>query len=116
MTLGMVKGCANPATVGLAMNVPAKGVALAEHDPIRILLGIMVCDGCTRKIAAKEFLGDSSSSLGTLLRVMCRKGGWAEPDFDRAFIAPVPLDGEEWKAFRVKGKDDAEETKRDKTG
>jgi len=90
------KGCEEQAVCGLALNVPARGCPVAEHDPIRVVLRLQLCAACVQKTNAPEFF-PSDGPLQKMIRAQAQ--GKAEPDFARAFASAVSFESEEWQTL-----------------
>lgn len=76
----------------MAINVPATGVPIDMHQPLKIIFGIELCARHYGEINIKDWLGDEK--LRELFRIQARisAGNLAvPPDFDRAFISKVNL-------------------------
>jgi hypothetical protein len=91
-----MKGCTVEATCGLALNVPAVGCPIAEHDPIRVVLGLQLCDKHLAETPPSDFFG-ADGRLEQIIRIQAR--GKAEPDFKRAFVSAVSFESNEWQAL-----------------
>lgn len=89
-------GCTRPASKALTINVPAKGWPVSLHQPIRMVLGLRLCRQCAAEATPAEFLTDD---MRRATEITCRASKKAEPDFDRAFISPISLDGHEYQNF-----------------
>lgn len=86
--------CQNEASGAIAINVPAMHCPIAEHDPIRVVLGLSLCDACRMAANVQEFL-----SVQVKLIVKIWAQGKAPPDFERAFLTKVEFDSDEWKSL-----------------
>lgn len=85
-------GCTNDAAGSIALNIPAVGCPLKEHDPIRLVLGLKLCTVHGAGAKASDFMSEQ------LKQIVCIAAkGRAAPDFDRAFLTPVSFDSAEWK-------------------
>lgn len=91
-------GCTWPASKALTLNVPAKGWPIALHQPVRMVIGLQLCRQCAAAAKPAEFLAGDITIKATIESV-CRTAKKAEPDFDRAFISPISLDGDEYRRF-----------------
>jgi len=83
------KGCGAPAACGLALNVPAKGWAIDQHQPLRVVIGIVLCDLHFSEVKPSDFCS-APSDMRPMIRAA--SAGRATPDFTRAFLSKVPLD------------------------
>ncbi len=93
------KGCEAEATTGLVLNVPVKGCPVPEHDPIRIIIWLQVCEEHLKDARARDFL-EADARLPGLIADMAGTMKLAEPDFERAFISGTDLNGAEWQALK----------------
>lgn len=91
-------GCTRSATKALSINVPAKGWPISLHQPARVVIGLRLCRQCAAEAKAEDFL-TFDTVIKPTLEGMCRASMKAEPDFDRAFISPISLDGDEYQRF-----------------
>lgn len=74
--------------------VPAVGYALETHQPLGAVMSVPLCLECCKKFHVKETLEiDDNNSLRNIFNIASR--GKADPDFDRAFVQPIPLTCEE---------------------
>lgn len=97
-----LKGCGAKATHAVALNIPAKDCHIAEHEPIRCIAGLQVCEACfaTLTVAAiASFTGANGITLPEIVSKMCKARNLAAPDFSRAWLDKVTLDSEEWRTF-----------------
>lgn len=88
-------GCTITASCVLAINVPAKGVPIAEHDPLQMILSLPYCDEHIKVCDATEFLEASGGIMKQHFRD--RIPGGRELDFGRAFCSAIRFDSAEWK-------------------
>jgi hypothetical protein len=97
------KHCERLATQALVLNVPAKDCPIAEHDPIRIIMRLPLCDACLKSCNAGEFLSPmmrgKPNPLRKVILTMTVGMGKAPPDFKRSFVTGILLESEEFKAF-----------------
>lgn len=90
--------------------VPATGVPIDTHNPLKIIMSIPVCDDHIGEMRAPDFLSHDPRLKG-IFEMMAR--GRAAPDFERAFIQRVSLNSSEYKIFR---KQQEEHRAQEKTG
>jgi hypothetical protein len=90
--------CHRASACGIALNIPAMGMPIPEHDPIRVIPLVEFCEvhfteetGC-----AAEWL--MLRQYQEIVTMACQ--GKVEPDFARAFITRVEFDSEEWIALK----------------
>jgi len=103
-------GCTYPATHGIKLCVPCIGQALAQHRPLELMLGLQLCEGHAKAADVANFFVDRPIGMGlrnpppstSPFKPIFDHAAGAQgekPDYDRAFIAPVPLGSAEWKEF-----------------
>lgn len=97
------KGCLSQATGGIAINVPAIGHEINAHEPIRVTIGLALCDRCLKETTAHEIIeADPQRRLQNTIQMMCHQQGKIPPDFGRAFISKVEFDSPEWIRLKAK--------------
>lgn len=87
--------CWRDATGPIALRIPATGMPLAEHDPIKCVVGLQVCDECFGTLKAADFLSEQMKkavNIATMLKV--------PPDFDKAFLEHLSYDDKDWKILK----------------
>lgn len=89
-------GCTRPASKVLTVNVPAKGWPVSLHQPVRLVIDLRLCRHCAAEAKIVEFLSDD---LKQAIEITCRASKKADPDFARAFLSPISIDGEEYQQF-----------------
>lgn len=77
------------------MNIPALGCPIAEHDPIKIVIGLTLCDKCFEIEKPRNFLSVELRHAITRQTI-----GRATPDFNRAWLVKIPFDSPDWKALK----------------
>lgn len=103
------KDCRDRATHGIKICVPCVGQALAQHRPLELFLGLVLCAKHAEEADVKEFFIERPKLLGLadpppsnpIKDIFDHAAGaqGREADYDRAFIAPVRLDSPEWRKF-----------------
>lgn len=103
-TLCSVTSCKAEATTGIAINIPAKGVPIAEHSPLRLVLGAALCQRCyeLEEASVEDWLDmrheTTKATVRDVVAGICLQRRLADPDFARAFVTPVALDSDEFIA------------------
>lgn len=103
-TLCGVTACTAEATIAIAINIPAIGVPLAEHSPIRIVPGVALCQSCydMEEASVEDWLDMRNETTKVTVRELvagvCLQRRLADPDFSRAFVTPLALDSPEFIA------------------
>lgn len=78
------------------MNIPAQGHAIATHQPIKAILGFLLCDQHFCTATPELLLTDETKDIMTnLVSVQ----GKALPDFARAWVSKVSTNSPEYKNF-----------------
>jgi hypothetical protein len=77
--------------------VPALGHALESHQPLGAILNLPACLEHAKAFDVQEFLNLPAPKGGSTNRILFEilARGKCPPDFDRAYVQPVPLDSEE---------------------
>lgn len=90
--------CPNEAECAIALNVPAMHCPIAEHDPLRLVIGIQLCASCAEeeKACPQEWI--NLPHYRQIFHTAAQ--GKAPPDFKRAFINRVELDSAEWQLLQ----------------
>ena len=78
-------GCTRKGEWSIEAKIPAKGWSLDAHTPMSIICDVPLC----RDHAAEENLLTMLPDLKDIIRNMLASGGYAEPDFDRAWTVPI---------------------------
>lgn len=88
--------CRNTATTAARLCVPASGVPLESHEPLKAVVGLAVCDKCFKELDPADFLSASlEKGLRGIFEILA--AGKAAPDFDRAWFEKLSLDSPEYK-------------------
>jgi hypothetical protein len=84
------KGCTKSATHLPLVNIPPLGYAVEDVEPIKASVGMPMCE---EHAQAFRFIRSEQSTAEMVgaIRAMCDMLGKVPPDFDRAFVTPVPL-------------------------
>lgn len=90
-------GCGRPAAFAPKICVPAMGRAIGKHKPIEVAFTGGICGECMAGLTAADFLSPDDPA-GAHLRqlVAIGAGGHVLPDFGRAWVEALPLDGAEF--------------------
>lgn len=91
------QGCSAPATCAIALNVPAQGWAIDLHQPLKAIVGLVVCDDHFAATKAEDFT--ALPQWRAIIQQALAGAGRAPPDFDRAFLSKVPLDDPRYLSF-----------------
>jgi len=73
--------------------VPALGHALESHQPLGAILNLPACREHAKAFDIEELLNLPVTKFRIVFELLAR--GKCPPDFDRAYVQPVPLDSEE---------------------
>lgn len=100
MTMCQHSGCPQLATHMPCLMVPAKGWPIEAHQPIQFALGVKVCLHHAKGAGAAALL-ERNPKLVEVIKVAARAAnpGGAKPDFERAWIDPLALDGARYAAM-----------------
>lgn len=95
--------CDARATCAVGIKIPAMNCPIPEHEPIRIVCGLVVCDEHLKETKPSDLLDESDDCvLKQLVRKQCKDAGAAEPDFERAFITRVEFTDQDYIALQVR--------------
>lgn len=97
MTPCMIEGCPAAATYAPKLCIPAMGHKIGSHQPIELMLGFKTCHAHFDS-DAKKMLAENPN-FEKMIRLMARDR--ATPDFDRAWIVAMPLDGDEFQEYQA---------------
>jgi len=89
-------GCASFATAGLVICVPATGHEIGDHAPIKVVIGLKLCDVHLALADPQEFF-EADSRLKDSIRKAAK--GRCPPDFSRAFSSGLEFSSETWKDY-----------------
>ncbi len=85
------EGCTHKATHSVTLNIPAKGVPIDLHRPIKMYIGVELCKDHA-KAFGDGFKWDDNAPLKNAIESTLRATGRSDADFDRAFHSTVRLD------------------------
>ncbi len=83
-------GCEHQATHSVTLNVPAKGVPIDLHSPIKMYIGVELCLEHAKEFG-KEFSWVDNEPLRNAIESTLRVTGRSDADFDRSFHSTVRL-------------------------
>lgn len=92
--------CEKDATIVPEVNVPAQGYPRDSHQPLSMILGLPVCEEHFKNINLEELLykgGPFNEGLEPVFKAGA--AGRQPPDFKRAWLSKIPLDGDKYKNF-----------------
>lgn len=91
------KGCDRPAAFVPKICVPAMGRAIGAHRPLEVGLTLPTCAECMAGLTRDNFISPDHPAGAHLRHVIgLAAGGRVLPDFDRAWVEGVALDGVEF--------------------
>lgn len=88
MKCGMDK-CEAEATHAVKVCVPATGWPINMHQPATLTVPFKCCRDHVRRFDIQEFFR-LNPKLAEVFRILLK--GKCPPDFERAFVEPIPLD------------------------
>lgn len=97
MTACSKTGCAAAATCAPKLCVPAQGVPIDIHQPMTMIIGLPVCAAHFAELKTELFLTQITRRS---FETMARAGKRIAPDFARAFLERIPLNGSEYQTFQ----------------
>ena len=89
-------GCSAAAAFGLKLGIPAAGVPMHRARPLEVVVGVLLCPAHAEEATPADYL---TAPLRKACTTMSVRAGSGLPDFDRALIRALPLDGVEWAMF-----------------
>ena len=92
------ENCTNPATHSVTLNVPAKGVPLGLHSPIKMYIGVELCLEHANEFG-NGFTWADNESLTEAIEATVTATGASPVDFDRAFHRVIPLTNPGYQQF-----------------
>lgn len=96
------QGCDAEATHNPKIMVPATGHAIDTHQPLSAMFTLKCCLEHCKQFDVQGFLNQPSPKghhTNKIIFEMLARGRTA-PDFERAFVQPVPMDSDEAKTFQ----------------
>ncbi len=99
-------GCCKLADGVIAINVPATGIPIQEHDPLRVVFGLHLCD---QHIQDEMKTGEAhlTPELRQIFEMQARWVNGRKPDFRRTFITKVEFTSQEYQVLTKNKKGDA---------
>jgi len=83
-------GCKCEATHSVTLNIPAEGVPIDLHRPIKMYIGIKLCLDHA-KTFGKDFEWEDNESMREAIDESLRKTSATKADYDRTFHSIVKL-------------------------
>lgn len=90
--------CAREATHSVTLNVPAKGVPIDLHAPIKMYIGVELCREHADDFG-KDFDWDENESLREAVEASVTALGGSPADFDRSFHSTISINSDGYKQF-----------------
>lgn len=90
--------CEGEATHSVTLNIPATGVPIDLHTPIKMYIGVELC----RKHAdefGKDFNWDENETLREAIEATVKGIGGSPADFERAFHSTIPITSNGYQQF-----------------
>lgn len=88
------ENCDADSIVVPVIRVPAKGWPIDLHQPLKMIMGLHICDAHKAQFDVKEMLNDD---LRNIFKIAAN--GKCEPDFDRAFVEWCKIGSAEYNAL-----------------
>lgn len=83
-------GCQHAATHSVTLNIPAKGVPIDLHAPIKMYVGVELCADHAKEFG-KGFSWDDNEPLRSAIEATLRTTGRTDADFERSFHSTIRL-------------------------
>lgn len=90
--------CEHAATHSVTLNVPAMGVPIDIHQPIKMYIGIELCRDHAKAFGV-DFKWRENEPLKDAIATTLSATGRSEADFDRAFHSVIRLDDDGYQQF-----------------
>lgn len=81
-------GCKLPAVCSFAIRIPAVGVSVQQHIPLKMIVPLPVCKAHSDDVVAADFIDDRMKQSAA---IFCSMHNKQTPDFKRAFLERIPL-------------------------
>lgn len=92
------EGCTKEATHSATLNVPAKGIPIDLHSPIKMYMGVVLCLEHA-KAFGDDFTWEDNESLRDAIEATLEASGRSAPDFDRTFFDTVNIQSDGYRQF-----------------
>lgn len=89
--------CTNEAAVAIKVSIPPVGYPIEGGMLVHAIMGVKACQSCFDQTKPEHVIG-SDEARGHFT-FAAQAAGKVLPDFDRAFLTPVPLGGEEFAMY-----------------
>jgi hypothetical protein len=87
-----VEGCDDQATHSITLNIPAEGVAIDLHQPIKMYIGVERCHNHAKEFSKLPFDWDSNGPLRDAIDdSLFRHKSDMKPDYHRSFHSVVKM-------------------------
>lgn len=91
-------GCEREATHAPKICVPAMGWALETHQPLSVIMGLKFCVEHAQRFDVRGTLAiDEPKSMRRVFEILA--GDRCRPDYDRAWVDPIPIESEAFRAL-----------------
>lgn len=84
-------GCKRHATHGLKIMIPARGFSFNDHPALIVYVRLLLCHRHAARASLHDMMPEAERQ-----RVLEATSGAFPPDFERAVLRTVRLDGVEW--------------------
>jgi hypothetical protein len=91
--------CEYNATHSVTLNVPAVGVPIDLHSPIKMYIGVELCRDHAKKFG-DGFTWEDNEGLRDAIVATLAAAGRSDADFDRTFHSIVKLDDPGYRQFK----------------
>jgi hypothetical protein len=92
------ENCDKEATHSVTLNIPAIGVPIDLHSPIKMYIGVELCLEHANSFGEK-FSWEENEPLRDAIEASVRALGGSPADFDRSFHAVCTLDSQGYQQF-----------------
>lgn len=97
------ENCEKEATHSITLNVPAKGIAIDLHTPIKMYVGVQLCHEHAKEFGS-DFTWDDNYELREAIEATIAAAGLSEPDFNKTFHSVVSMNHDGYQQFlKIRG-------------
>lgn len=87
-----VEGCGQDATHSITLNIPAEGIAIDLHRPLKMYIGVERCLDHAKEFSKVTFDWPSNAPLrDAILDSLLRHESDIKPDYERSFYSVVKM-------------------------
>jgi hypothetical protein len=92
-------GCKECATHSVTLNVPAAGVPIDLHQPLRLYIDVKLCHEHAKEFG-RSFTWEENEELRDNIAAFVREAKFGARDFDRTFASSIRLEDPGFKEIQ----------------